>query len=163
MQTYPIEMIANYFLFRSDADSGDLLSNLKLQKLCYYAAGVINAVRTLDERPLFNERIEAWTHGPVVPELYRLFRDHGSGSIPEYREFDISQLSEIDRAVLDDVYNFYGQFSAWKLRDMTHEEAPWVDAMAMGQNTQITRQALKAHFEQEVGDEYVRTYREAAA
>ena len=60
--------VAQYFLAQMDEDAGDLISNLKLQKLVYYAQGFALA---LHGRPLFRERVEAWTHGaPVVPELY---------------------------------------------------------------------------------------------
>lgn len=160
MKTYTVNQIADYFLFRSDESVGDLLSNLKLQKMCYYSAGVINAVRNLDEKPLFEERIEAWTHGPVVPELYRRFRDNGSSVIPELSNYDTDLVDDADQSVLDDVYNFYGQFSAWKLRDMTHEESPWIDAKFRGENFPITREALRAHFINEVGPKYIKSYRE---
>jgi hypothetical protein len=43
----------------------------KLQKLVYYSQ-VWSLV--WNERPLFNERIEAWANGPVVPDLYQLHR-----------------------------------------------------------------------------------------
>ena len=50
--------VAQYFLAQMDEDAGDLISNLKLQKLVYYAQGFALA---LYGRPLFPERIEAWT------------------------------------------------------------------------------------------------------
>ena len=56
--------VAQYFLAKADEDAGDLMSNLKLQKLVYYAQGF---ALVLLEKPLFPERIEAWIHGPVVP------------------------------------------------------------------------------------------------
>ena len=59
--------IAKYFLAQADEEIGDLISNLKLQKLVYYAQGFYLA---LHDEALFPEDIEAWTHGPVVPVLY---------------------------------------------------------------------------------------------
>ena len=38
---------------------------------------------------------------------------------------------------MDEVYDVYGQFSAWKLRNMTHEEAPWKNAV-QGQDISLT-------------------------
>ncbi|OQY42717.1 MAG: hypothetical protein B6240_13665 [Desulfobacteraceae bacterium 4572_87] len=55
-----------------DEEAGDLISNLKLQKLVYYAQGFYLA---LYDEPLFNEPIEAWTHGPVIRELYRSYNE----------------------------------------------------------------------------------------
>lgn len=54
--------VADYFLTQSnetqsnDENSGDFLSNLKLQKLVYYAQGFFLALLNW---PLFNEEIEA--------------------------------------------------------------------------------------------------------
>ena len=63
--------VARYFLAQSDDDAGDIISNLKLQKLLYYAQGVTLA---LTGKPLFSDPIEAWQHGPVVPSVYRLYK-----------------------------------------------------------------------------------------
>ena len=57
--------VANYFLSIPEYED---LTNLKLQKLVYYAQGIHLAIYG---KPLFNEAIKAWEHGPVVPELYR--------------------------------------------------------------------------------------------
>jgi|RhiMetdeSRZDD1v2_1073273.scaffolds.fasta_scaffold49801_2 hypothetical protein len=47
--------VAQYFLAKADADAGDLMSNLKLQKLVYYAQGF--ALALLD-KPFFPQCIE---------------------------------------------------------------------------------------------------------
>lgn len=117
--------VANYFLAQQSEDAGDLISNLKLQKLVYYAQGCHLA---LFDAPLFQEPIEAWMHGPVVPELYRLYKQCGAGPIPTPKGVDFSGLDEETQELLDEVYSVYGQFSAWKLREMTHGEQPWKEA-----------------------------------
>lgn len=117
--------VAEYFLTSVDDESGDSLSNLKLQKLVYYAQGYHLAMH---EKPLFEEQIEAWQHGPVVPELYHAYKQYGSGPIPTPDNFDSSKFDRSTRELLDEVYQVYGQFSAWKLRDMTHAESPWLSA-----------------------------------
>src|SRR5690606_17024633 len=89
--------VANYFLSQSNADAGDLISNLKLQKLVYYAQGFSLAL--LDE-PLFEDEIEAWMHGPVVPALYREFKTHGSAGIPAPTDFDPSEHFRKDQLEL---------------------------------------------------------------
>ena len=116
--------VAQYLLAQMDVDAGDLISNLKLQKLVYYAQGFALA---LYSRPLFSERIEAWTHGPVVPDLYHEYKGFGSEALPFPSGYDFSNFDAQTRALLDEVYATYGQFSAWKLRDMTHSEPPWCD------------------------------------
>lgn len=157
MRTYTADQIADYFLAKANAEVGDVLTNLKLQKLCYYAQGVALAVR---DRALFEEPIEAWLHGPVVPPLYRRFKECGGASIPPIEDLDLDAYAEADRRILDDVYDFYGQYSAWRLRDMTHAEPPWQDAYARGGNVTITHAALREHFRGEVSDEYRARYEE---
>lgn len=114
--------IADYFLFKLDEECGDTISNLKLQKLVYYAQGYHLAIF---DKPLFEETIEAWMHGPVVPDLYQKFKHNGSGAIPAINNIDFTVFDEDTQSLLDEVYSIYNQYSAWALRNMTHEEAPW--------------------------------------
>ena len=121
--------VAEYFLASSDDDEQDLISNLKLQKLVYYAQGIYLA---LHSEPLFPDNIEAWVHGPVVPGLYHEYKRYGEKAIDPPTNIDFEKYGTREREVLDEVYSFFGQFSAWKLRDMTHEEAPWKEAYNNG-------------------------------
>ncbi|EHY5091032.1 DUF4065 domain-containing protein, partial [Escherichia coli] len=75
--------------------------------------------------PLFQNKMEAWMHGPVVPELYRRYKQYGNGAIPSPESFDAEKFSEEQLELLEEVWDVFGQFSAWKLRNMTHEESPW--------------------------------------
>ncbi|KQV60124.1 hypothetical protein ASC95_01200 [Pelomonas sp. Root1217] len=135
--------VARYFLSLADEEAGDTLSNLKLQKLLYYAQGFSLAI---DDQPLFGERLEAWTHGPVVPDVYHLFKSYGSGPIPLPGDFDPMSLDAGTRELLDEVYEVYGQYSAWKLRNMTHDEDPWKDAYDEEPSSQIPHGALQRFF-----------------
>ena len=134
--------VANYFLTLNDPEAGDSLSNLKLQKLCYYAQGFHLALYGL---PLFSENIEAWQHGPVIESLYHIYKGYGSGAIPLPENVDLSIYSKNVRELLDEVYKVFGQFSAWKLRSLTHEETPWRDAFERGAST-ITHESMRDYF-----------------
>lgn len=131
--------VAEYFLAQADDEAGDLISNLKLQKLLYYAQGFFLAVY---DEPLFNDTIEAWTHGPVVPSVYHTFKNYGSGGIGPPQNIDFSLYDDRTAALLDEVYAVYGQYSAWKLRNMTHEEPPWKNYVG----SVIPHSALKEYF-----------------
>ncbi|WP_257294897.1 Panacea domain-containing protein [Endozoicomonas sp. YOMI1] len=134
--------VAAYFLNKANSDDpGDLISNLKLQKLVYYAQGFSLAIF---DRALFTNTIEAWQHGPVVQELYHRFKNFGSGAIETPDEFNPVSLSADEQGLLDEVYDVYGQFSAWKLRNMTHDEPPWKDAAKTG--TYISPQSMAEYF-----------------
>ena len=54
------EQVAEYFLLLVDDDAGDVMTNLRLQKLVYYAQAWRLAI--LDEA-LFEDDFEAWVHG----------------------------------------------------------------------------------------------------
>lgn len=122
--------VADYFLAHCDEESGDLISNLKIQKLAYYAQGFSLA---LLGKPLYAQPIEAWMHGPVVPELYHAYKQYGTNALPKPTDFDHGKFSEDESELLDEVYKVYGQFSAWKLRNMTHDEKPWQQTYVEGE------------------------------
>jgi uncharacterized phage-associated protein len=138
--------VADYFLASVDAESGDNISNLKLQKLVYYAQGVYLA---LLGGPLFDDPICVWQHGQVVPDLYRVFKEYGSGAIPPSENFDRSKYSQFTIDVLDEVRSVYGQYSALKLREMTHREPPWRD---IALNEIIPIELMRDYFKTQVID-----------
>lgn len=116
---------ADFFLFRQDEDAGDTISNMKLQKLCYYAQGFSLA---MTGNPLFSEDIQAWKQGPVIPALYKTLNKFGTGSLgkPSKAEQDIyAPFSRQQLHVLEEVNEEYGQYTASRLRDFIHEEPPW--------------------------------------
>ena len=123
----PASRVADYFLAIADED--DVLSNLKLQKLCYYAQGFCLAETG---RPLFPERIERWQHGPVVRSLYHAFKEYERQSIPFPDSVQLGDYPEIALELIDRVYATYGRFEAWALRNMTHDEPPWRDSTPSG-------------------------------
>lgn len=131
--------VADYFLCKAEPEVGDFISNLKLQKLVYYAQGFHLAIY---DEPLFSDAIVAWEHGPVVESLYRFYKGYGALGIPVPEHFDAQVFSVEQINLLDDVYKVYGQFSAWKLRNMTHSERPWIET---GSNERIAH-ALMADF-----------------
>lgn len=120
---YSAQDIANYFLTIVDRDdAGDALTNLKIQKLLYYAQGFSLA---LNRRALFGEKIVRWNLGPVVVEVYESLKNYGADAIPAPKDFDPAIIDADDRELLNEVFEVYGQFSAAALVNMTHEESPW--------------------------------------
>ncbi len=100
------------------------LSAMKLQKLVYYCQAWS---LVWDERPLFAQRIEAWASGPVVPALYDVHRGRfvvGADDITG----DPSVLDDDAKETIDSVVSYYGEQTAQWLSDLSHSEAPWVEA-----------------------------------
>lgn len=110
--------IADYFIWIAN-ETGSFISNLKLQKLVYYAQAWHIA---LYNNPLFEEDFEAWVHGPVVPSLYQKYKSFGWQPISE----DVAPgLPNDVLQFLDEVAEEYFACDAYELEQMTHAEDPW--------------------------------------
>jgi uncharacterized phage-associated protein len=99
------------------------LTAMKLQKLVFYSQAWS---LVWDEEPLFRERIEAWTNGPVVPDLYRHHK--GLFKVSAWPKGDPEKLTEVQRETVDAVLDYYGKKPSQWLSDLTHREAPWMEA-----------------------------------
>lgn len=99
------------------------MTAMKLQKLVYYSQAWS---LVWDEEPLFDEPIEAWANGPVVPRLYDEHRGMFKVS-PGTISGRARRLTSNQRDTVDKVLAYYGKKpSAW-LSDLTHMEQPWRD------------------------------------
>lgn len=131
----------------SEPDQGDIISNLKLQKLLYYAQGIHLARHN---EPLFEEDIIHWPHGPVVISVYEKYKEYGTNALPipsEVKNFKKFSDKHIDSLHL--TYNYYGQYSAWVLSQKTHKEAPWVKTK---HGEIITQESMKKFFKRELSN-----------
>jgi len=99
------------------------MTAMKLEKLVYYSQAWS---LVWDEEPLFSDRIEAWVNGPVVPTLYR--RHRGLFKVSDWPSGDPKSLSPKQRETIDAVLDYYGDKSSQWLSDLTHREAPWIQA-----------------------------------
>ena len=114
--------IAKKIVCRTDVEHGDSLTNLKLQKLLYFMQGFHLAFFGV---PFFNEPIEAWTYGPVVPVVFQEFKKFKKRDISPDSYSDNLVLTADEQQMFDMVYQEYNQFSAVTLMNMTHTEGPW--------------------------------------
>ena len=110
--------IINYFQER-----GDLITNLKLQKLLYYVQGWYLA---FNNEPAFDEEFQAWIHGPVNNEVYQLYKSFKWNPITS--EQPTVTLNQDLKDLVDKVLDVYGNDSAIELELRTHREAPWIIA-----------------------------------
>ncbi len=97
------------------------MSTMKLQKLVYYSQAWS---LVWDEKPLFEEDIQAWANGPVVRDLFYFHRGRyeiGTVKIGNPRLLEQEQQDTVD-AVLD----YYGDKSSQWLIELTHLEDPWI-------------------------------------
>lgn len=139
--------VAKWFLahnrIKADDEGADLISNLKLQKLLYYAQGCFLAI---NGKPLFGDDILAWKHGPVVEKVYHEYKQYGANGIEFTDDFNFDDFTKEENELLEEVYKTFAQYSAWKLRDMTHEEKPWNETPPNGV---ISNELIRKFFQQE--------------
>lgn len=147
MATHTASQVAKWFLaynrIAAADDGAEYISNLKLQKLLYYAQGCFLAATG---SPIFSDDIVAWQHGPVVESVYHEYKSNGANGIIFDEDFDFLQFNRDENDLLQEVYNTFGQYSAWKLRDMTHSETPW---RVTPQNSVIPQDVIRDYFKQE--------------
>jgi uncharacterized phage-associated protein len=110
--------IINFF-----QEAGDPVTNLKLQKLLYYVQGWHLGLRGT---PAFDDRIEAWVHGPVQPGVYRAYNANRWN--PIVTEVQVPDLPAKLTQLIGDVLETYGADSGYELELRSHRETPWLDA-----------------------------------
>jgi uncharacterized phage-associated protein len=121
-------------LLKLSIETGEALTNIKLQKLLYYCYAWF-LVKTKNSKELFSNSIEAWKYGPVVPEIYHFYKSFGSDSLRiEEDKVDLSfekrkvEFSKEEEEIISDVFFTYASKSAMELVHLTHREAPWIQA-----------------------------------
>ncbi|MGB0879210.1 MAG: Panacea domain-containing protein [Polaribacter sp.] len=144
---YPVLHIANKIIASTDVEHGELISNLKLQKLLYYMQGYFIAVFG---KQLFENEIEAWQYGPVIRDVYNHFKSNGSSSINIESGAIIAELNDEEDALFNEVLNEYGQYSAIKLMNMTHEELPWVKTFSENPQGVISNDLMIEYFKTQI-------------
>lgn len=137
------------------------ISNLRLQKLLYFVQAYF---LMMTGKPCFEEKIEAWEFGPVVPKAYYEFKEYGSGEIPKIetylvidgkkklhisrKEFNEECIDELHRRYIEEVVDKFADYSASDLVNLTHNQDPWQDAYRPYQNNEITVEDIRRYFDE---------------
>jgi uncharacterized phage-associated protein len=127
--TQPTLSVANYLVGKS-LDTGASLTPMKLIKLVFIAHGWHLA---LYDDPLIADAVEAWKYGPVVPEVYQVFRHFKGDQITKQQSlfssgkyFVPNVQDEEARLLLDQIWTLYGKLSGLQLSALTHKKgSPW--------------------------------------
>lgn len=89
------------YIIKSGKESGiNDISNKKLQKLLYYVQAW---TLVLYDKKAFNDEIEAWVHGPAIPDVYRQYKNFVFEAIPPEAIGDVKKIDEDVTAVVKDV------------------------------------------------------------
>lgn len=106
--------IAEYILNKTP------MSNLRLQKILYFIQGESYKRYGC---PAFTDRIGAWKHGPVVPNVYNRFCAYGGSEISINKHVELNGSIQ---DITDTILSKYKDTYIWDLVDETHKEGtPW--------------------------------------
>ena len=121
--------VSDYYKEKTGRD----ISAIKLQKSLYflfaYWGGFVRKARIFkksveddfseyDEK-LFDEKIEAWAYGPVVPCVYR------EKNLASYRNDKIFEGKEKIKEFIDGVINDLLDVSEFTLVEISHQDSAW--------------------------------------
>ncbi len=127
----------------ADMEMGDAMTNLRLQKMLYFAQGWMLARHG---RPLFDDAIEAWQYGPVVPTCYNWFK--GCGGNPLKAEMPArAAFTDDEYELLLDAWNELSKYSTSQLVSMTHEAgSPWDQVWNHSKQREIEKEDIERFF-----------------
>ena len=140
--------VANEFLrLASASEPQKQFTPLQILKLVYITHGWS---LHFFERPMLNERAQAWLYGPVVPTLYHAVKEYRARPISALigGDYDPQALTDDDKQLISAVFNGYGHFSGTQLSNMTHAaDTPWSRVWTtQGQNAVIPDDMIAQHY-----------------
>lgn len=145
---YDVLTVADAILKIAKAQ-GKSLTPMQLVKLTYIAHGWSLGLRNKD---LFQNRIEAWQYGPVIPDLYHATKSYGRNPIPlsAVGDPDDIQVAPDDREFLKSVFNKYGHLDGITLSYLTHKAGtPWTQVYYPGiRNIEIPDPLIADHYKE---------------
>ncbi|MDI9409247.1 MAG: DUF4065 domain-containing protein [Candidatus Pacebacteria bacterium] len=126
------------------------MSGARLQKLVFYCQAYSLG---WDGVPLFDNRVEAWIHGPIIPDLYAAHEDHYLLPPDFFKAYPAGKLSDDEIETIDAVLDGIGDKDGQWLSDLSHSEDPWRDARKgidenVRGNSLISIEAMKSYYSQ---------------
>jgi uncharacterized phage-associated protein len=151
--SYSASLIA-YAFVKKGIEEGRPLTQMKLQKMVYFAQGIHLA---LHKEPLVKDVFQAWKYGPVIPNIYHTYKYYGSSPImdtdwillSQFEEKALTTIDEKAKGTIDYTWDLLKDTNAIKLSNWTHEEgSPWQKSYVEGINdVDIPNGAIQTYFE----------------
>ena len=116
--------VARYML------SKKVLTPKQVQKLLYYAYSLYlikynTSYNSENMNRLFNDRIEAWKHGPVIREVYDYIKGIAYSNEPVRCISEVRLSDTRTENFIDKILAVFGSYSGYELEKKTHSELPW--------------------------------------
>lgn len=131
-KTLDARLVADYLIMKAH-NEGEIITNKRLQKLLYYVQAWSLAVKG---EKIFDNKIEAWIHGPAIKEVYLEYKVFGAAPITKKVTDDmVREINPETKAFIDEVWSVYSKYDTPYLEYLTHAEKPW----------QIARKGIEPH------------------
>lgn len=138
---YDALTIANYIIiYYEKRDWG--VSNLKLQKILYFLQAEFLIEKGYE---LFDEEIEAWGFGPVVPCVYRKYKMFGCMDVPA-KGIDEPFIDKETRTIIDGLLERVKDMSSTCLTDITLHQKPWKQNYVKDEKRIIPKKEIRNYF-----------------
>lgn len=115
---YKSRQIADWIIHKTHGN----ITHSKLQKLLYYCQAWHY---TIFNEVLFDERIEAWTHGPVVPSQFSRFNNMDFFQNIKVKDCENIKLKSKTEQLLNEVVGIYNKCTDDHLELLVKREDPW--------------------------------------
>lgn len=141
--SYPASIIAYAFVKRG-IDEGMPITQMKLQKVLYFAHGLHLAMN--NKEPLLKEHFQSWKYGPVIPDIYSEYKFCGSHPITDTSCVLFSEVIDHDELIeaLD--------LSAKKTISLTWDNTKDIDAFQLSNWTHSPGSPWHKHYKEGVTD-----------
>lgn len=158
MNKYVALAVAKYIL------SLQPMTNLRLQKTLYFIQVAFLLTR---ERGIFDDEIEAWQYGPVVPSVYNEYKYSSRNILTYNREMEIELfekfrnlgianeniIEEVDRLnrdfesinLIQKILGKLENFTDWQLVDKTRTYIIWREHFNDSNNVMTEQEILNYH------------------
>lgn len=138
--TYSALDVAKYVINHEHSMNREI-SNLRLQKLLYFVQA---KVLMETGEPCFEDEMQAWAFGPVIPVVYYQYKIFGGMDITT--EDVVPTLSKKISSYIEGILDECSKYPTFQLVDITHTQDPWKNARAKGDKSVITIESIKKYF-----------------
>jgi uncharacterized phage-associated protein len=141
--------IAKYFIDLAK-EEGQGIDPMKLLKLTYISHGWYLGITG---NPLFENQVQAWKYGSVIPDLYYAIRMFGKDNVdPLLLSISAKNpIKEGDKEFLKKIWNNYKNLSGLQLSAITHEEgSPWSQTWDGTYNSVIDNSIIKDYYKEKL-------------
>jgi uncharacterized phage-associated protein len=142
--------VAEYVLEFCEKELSNPITNEQLQKILYYIQGEYIA---LYGEAIFENIIEAWDVGPVIPDVYCKYSDYLSAPITGIRTN--RELFEEDKELVAEIAKSKSFIEIDKLTQMIKNEFPWRCSYERGKKNEIPIEVIRDYFAYSVREEEI--------